>query len=319
MNNIDNSKTNEILSSFPSILEESNFSININNLIFLDSNSVNNNNNFVINDNKVNFSFSFNSKDLVDTNRNPFIPQEQFINNIENNNINIHVGNSNNKSKEIHFINHKILRKDKKELIFKIYKDNKVLGRIRKQSNFIGKHNKFCQDNIIRKLKGRFLEKCRIYINREYKKYLLSNKHDIKKVNNLLQRITPKLSRKIKKVENLRWLETKLCNIYSENVSQKCTLYGQDHNKKEIEKLFKDNQAKNVIEILNKPVKFMLEAFSKNTNIPGFQTLDNDINELEAKMKKDGQENIKEYLFKYRKVAENFESIFIKKSSRNNK
>ena len=157
------------------------------------------------------------------------------------------------------------------------------------------------------------------YINKEYKKYLLTNKHDNKKVNNLLQRITPKLSRKIKKVENLRWLQTKLCNIYSENVSQKCTLYGQDHNKKEIEKLFKDNQAKNVIEILNKPVKFMLEAFSKNTNIPGFQTLDNDINELEAKMKKDGQENIKEYLFKYRKVAENFESIFIKKSSRNNK
>ena len=63
----------------------------------------------------------------------------------------------------------------------------------------------------------------------------------------------------------------------------------------------------------------MFEAFVNNINIPGFETLDSDINELEEKMRKDGQDNIKEYLIKYRKVAHNFESIFIKKSSRNNK
>ena len=83
-----------------------------------------------------------------------------------------------------------------------------------------------------------------------------------------MQRITPKLSRKIKKEENLQWLNSRLCNVYSENVSQKCSLYCLDHNKKAIEILFKDNETKNVIEILNKPVKFMLEAFIKNKNIP---------------------------------------------------
>ena len=320
------SKNNEILSSFPSIFEESNFSINVNDSILLDSISDNNSNinsiNNVYNENKIDFlSFSFNNKKIIDNSKNPFPTPEPFINNVVNNNIDINLRISNNNLKEVQHIKLKnmILRKGKKDIIFKINKDNKSLGRIKKQSNLVGKHNKFGVDNIIRKLKGRFLEKCRIYINKEYKKYLLNKKHDIKKVNDLLQRITPKLSRKIKKEENLKWLKSRLCNVYSENVSQKCSLYGQDHNKKEIEKLFKENEAKNVIEILNKTVKFMLEAFIKNINIPGFETLDNDIDELEKKMKKDGQDNIKEYLSKYRKVAQNFESIYIKKSSRNNK
>ena len=50
------------------------------------------------------------------------------------------------------------------------------IGRIRKNTNFIGKHNKFSEDNIIRKIKGRFHEKCRIYINKEYKRFILSKK-----------------------------------------------------------------------------------------------------------------------------------------------
>ena len=69
----------------------------------------------------------------------------------------------------------------KKEKIFKIGKRNKNIGRIKKNTNFIGKHNKFCEDNIIRKMKGRFLEKLRIYINNEYKKFFLNNKPENKK------------------------------------------------------------------------------------------------------------------------------------------
>ena len=293
-------------------LEESIFSIDVNNSIVLDSYSDNNYNiNNIINKNKIDFfSFSLNNKEINDNSR--------ITIQTSNNNNNDILINDNNKYTDIENITlkTKILRKGR---IFRITKDNKNLGRIKKNTNYIGKHNKFSEDNIIRKLKGRFHEKCRIYINKEYKRYLLNNKHDIKKVNDLLQRISPKISRKIKKEANLKWLKLKLYNVFSENVSEKCSLYAPEHNKKEIERLFKENEAKNVIDILNKPVKLMFEAFVNNINIPGFETLDSDINELEEKMRKDGQDNIKEYLIKYRKVAHNFESIFIKKSSRNNK
>ena len=59
----------------------------------------------------------------------------------------------------------------KKEKIFDISKFNKRKGRLKKNSIVIGKHNKLAEDNIIRKIKRKFLENLRIYINKEYKKY----------------------------------------------------------------------------------------------------------------------------------------------------
>ena len=210
-------------------------------------------------------------------------------------------------------------KKYKKGLIFKVKRDNKNIGRIKKNSNLIGKHDKFSEDNIIRKFKGRFHEKCRIYINNEYKRYLLNHKHDIKKVNDLLQRISPKISRKIKKEDNLKWLEMNLKQVFSENVSEKCSLYPADYNKNNISKLYEENEAKEVINILNKPVKEMLGYFINNNEIPGFDTLDKDTIELENKMKNNNEERINKYIDKYRRTSKNFESIFINKSSRNNK
>ena len=107
--------------------------------------------------------------------------------------------------------------------------------------------------------------------------------------------------------------------VFSENVSVKCSLYKPEHNKNQIEKIYKNNEAKNVIDILNKPIKEMFDAFILNKSIPGFYTLNTDIKELKEKMQKDNEENIDEYLKKYRNIALNFESIFINKSSRQNK
>ena len=70
----------------------------------------------------------------------------------------------------------------KKEKIFLITKKNKRIGRIKKNSLLKGKHNKLCQDNIIRKIKGRFHEKLRIYINSEYKNYLINKNNKLSKI-----------------------------------------------------------------------------------------------------------------------------------------
>ena len=50
----------------------------------------------------------------------------------------------------------------KKKKIFNIVKVNKRLGRLKKNSNIRGKHNKLAEDNIIRKIKGRFTENLRL-------------------------------------------------------------------------------------------------------------------------------------------------------------
>ena len=203
--------------------------------------------------------------------------------------------------------------------IFQILKDNKNKGRIRKNSNLIGKHNKFSEDNIIRKFKGRFLEKLRIYINYEYKKYLLNHNQEVKKMKDLIQRISPKLSRKIKKKDNLEWLKKKLYQVFSENVSDKCTLYNREHNKHEIDRIFKENKAIDVINILNKSIGDMLYKFANNIRIDGLETLEDDMISLKEKLIKENEDNINEYLQKYKNIAMNFEKIFINKSERNDK
>ena len=182
--------------------------------------------------------------------------------------------------------------------IFQIFKDNKNSnknkGRIKKNSSLIGKHNKFSQDNIIRKFKGRFQEKLRIYINYEYKKYLLNHNKVVKKKKDLIQRITPKLSRKIKKKENLEWLKKKLYQVFSENVSDKCTLYNREYNKNEINKIFEENKAIDVINILNKSIGEMLYKFVNNIRIDGLETLDDDMISLKEKLIKENEDDINE-------------------------
>ena len=205
----------------------------------------------------------------------------------------------------------------KKEKIFEITKirKNKKIGRIKKNSGFIGKHNKLSQDNIIRKIKGRFHEKVRLYINEEYKNYCLKNESDVI-INNWLKKIDPKYSRKIKKQDNLKWFKSKVYEVFSENVSLKYSSHSPDSNKKKIEKLFSSTETNNVKNILNTTIEVLFNKYISNEAIKGFKTLNDDLLDLEKQMNKAGQDNIKDYLEKYEYIAKNMKKIFKKKSER---
>jgi len=207
----------------------------------------------------------------------------------------------------------------KNKNIFKIVKINKKIGRIKKNSTVKGIHNKLSQDNIIRKIKGRFHEKLRLYINEEYKKYLFKKTGKKKKLINWMKRISPKVSRRIKKEDNLKWFESKIFEIFSEKVSLKYSVNNLDFNKKKINKLIVLNEAKNVINILNTNVEELYEKYINNVKIDGFKTLKDDMEELEVHMESTNQENVKEYLQKYEYIAKNLKSIFLQKIARNHK
>ena len=207
------------------------------------------------------------------------------------------------------------LNKNKK--IFKIIKINKKIGRIKSNSTLKGFHNKLSQDNIIRKIKGRFHEKLRLYINTEYRKYFFKKNKNSAKIINWLKKINPTVSRKIKKEENLKWFQSKIYEIFSENVSLRYSLYSPNSNKKKIERLISVNEAKNVINILNTDIETFYDKYINDEKIEGFKTLKNDIEELKTYMEKTNQEKIKEYLSKYEYTAKNLKKIFRQKNSRN--
>ena len=85
----------------------------------------------------------------------------------------------------------KLMYISRKKKIFEIVKNNKKIGRLKKNSTKKGKHNDLSQDNLIRKIKRRFLEKLRIYINNEYRNFFLSKKLKKNKHNNWLKKIEP--------------------------------------------------------------------------------------------------------------------------------
>ena len=216
-------------------------------------------------------------------------------------------------------LNHLKITKIPKNLekIFLINKINKKLGRIEKsKKNIKGKHNKWSQDNIIQKIKASFHERIFNYINKEYDKYLIIN--NIKRPQ-LIKRITPVKVKKIKKDDNLLWFSLKLKDLFSMELSSKYTRFGKNYNKNNIEKLYRENEAKNVINILEKTVREMFNDFCNDTPIDGFETLKYDLEYQKKKMEEENEDNIEEYLKKYKDIAQNLELIFKLKKSRINR
>ena len=202
----------------------------------------------------------------------------------------------------------------KKEKIFEIHKINKKIGRIKKNSGYIGKHNKLSEDNVIRKIKRRFLENVRICINKEYKKYYLITKININ--HNWLKKISPKCYGQIKKIDNIKWFNSKIYEVFSENLSLRYSSHSLDSNKKNIQRLLLSNESNSVKDILNTKVEVLFSKYIGNVKIEGFKTLKDDIKEIEKQMKESEQEDINKYLKKYEDTAKNMKDIFDKKSER---
>lgn len=201
--------------------------------------------------------------------------------------------------------------------IFLIIKVNKKLGRLSKSSQLkTGKHNKYFQDNIIQKIKVYFIASVYDYINLLYKLYFESkgvNKKEI--ASKLFKKISPKIYDSIKKEDNLKWFSSKLKEIFSSDISSKYKTFENNFNKKKIESLYLKNEAKKVIEILEKTVREMYILYCNDLKLEGFKTLSDDLPEIRKKMMESGEKEpeIQEYLKKYKEIALSLENIFSEK------
>lgn len=202
----------------------------------------------------------------------------------------------------------------KKDKIFLITKVNKKLGRLSNSSKIkkSAKHNKFFQDNIIQKIKVNFHEHIFNLVNQQYEDYLESKNEKITK---LIERISPKVYVSIKIEDNLKWFSLKLRDILSSDLSYKFRKLDKNHNKRRIDALYNKNEAKNVINILEKTISEMYEIYSKNIFVNGFKTLKDDLVDLRNKMEasEEEEEDIQKYLNLYENIAVRLKDIFSKK------
>ena len=154
--------------------------------------------------------------------------------------------------------------KEKEGLIFKITKEmKKNIGRKRKSSG--GKHNKFCYDNVTRKLKTKLFESILNFLNASLEKVEVENtrKYSKKKLYSkpIFLKINQDIIKDINVDNNNKLLKSTIKEIFSTEVSKKMENYGLDHNKKVIEKIYEEQIQKKTIGILERTLLECLEHF----------------------------------------------------------
>ena len=223
----------------------------------------------------------------------------------------------------IHKINY--LDKDKEEdknLINKIeekkgegVKLKLKFGRKKKNSKETGKHNKYSGDNLIRKCKGTLLHYLYLLINHLIKENYKNDLNYNEKTKKLLKINQFQIINS--DVEyNKKFIYKTLKDIFSENISLRCSRYNLDHNKKLIKSLIndKDKEKRKLFEKI-----FSLTFLQCLKHFRGSEK----IKELENLTKYEDvcktMEEDEDYLYTFKYYIENYEKIMDKKKSRNKK
>lgn len=190
-------------------------------------------------------------------------------------------------------------------------RNKKKKGRINNEDAKIysGKHNKFSEDNLIKKVKVHFVESCFNYLNYSYQ---ISTNHENKV---LLYKINSEETIKTNKTDILKWFDKKLKDIFSHKNSKRCSTKEEFHNKNEIQKIY-DEENEEMIAIFEKKVRDMYKSFIENEFIEGFRTLDDDLDKQKEEMIEKNKEYIDEYLKEYKKIALKLEEVVSNKTER---
>ena len=201
-------------------------------------------------------------------------------------------------------------------------KKNKLLGRKKKDSEEKGAHNKYSEDNIIRKIKQNITNALRIFINLKIKEYLDLSKITVNGTKYKKMEIIKINQDQVvdSNVENNKKLLTKKIKEYfrverSGNFSK----YPNNFNELLIQKLYEIDNDKKVVGILEMTFLESLRYYRMDEDImndPNYfclKGLENSFLEFKNELLEDNDELYYDKLIYYIK---NFETIILKKKGR---
>ena len=159
-----------------------------------------------------------------------------------------------------------IKNSDNKEKKINI-KNNEQSSNKKSKSNKNKKHDKYCGDNIINKIRGRFFNS---YIIDLVQKNSINNDIKLKKLPN------KKFIADLNKEKNEKLYKMKMSDILSQQkISSKYSKFDEYENKKIIEQIYKEKREIKVIKILELTFEELFIIFRRKLNVP------NDIIKLE--------------------------------------
>jgi len=200
--------------------------------------------------------------------------------------------------------------------IFNIAKKKK-LGRKRKNCCLKGAHDKYAQDNMIKKVKGMVINSTFLsFVNNSLIEEETDSSAQIRKNNNkwkvnhtrTLFKIDQKIIEDVNREYNLNLLKLPLKEIYSNNISLKIKQKSENHNKKLIDEIYLNNQKKKTINILNMTLGQCMKHLSKKEYYPELKGLENEHEKIIKELKEKKETN--EYIELFIDLLGRFEEIY---------
>jgi len=208
-----------------------------------------------------------------------------------------------------------IQSKIKKNLLSKRpFKEKKVLGRKKKEKEGLGEHNKFSDDNIIRKIKHVILDNVMKFINKKIHNLYSYESQKKKKERELFKlKQNSKISSRIN--YNKEFLDKKIVEIFYDDISSKYSRFPTNQNKKLINSLINQKGDKKKIifnKIFNLSFVDCLNHFRGTKTIEELEVISNLDNYSKAKKMSVNEEYSN--LLKY--FINNYEKVIMEKKSR---
>ena len=191
-------------------------------------------------------------------------------------------------------------------------KGRKILGKKRKESNMKRKHNKFSDDNLRRKIKYIIISNLIKFINKKIYELYDGDLGEGMLIKKLLTLNHEQIANAIIDY-NIKFLDKKIRDIFSENISTSYTNYPKEHNKNLIKKLIEEkdiNIKTYFVNLFDLTFLQCLKHFRKSENIKelnGFIDYDELIKQFNKE--KDYKECLEYYI-------QNYEGIIMGKKSR---
>lgn len=183
-------------------------------------------------------------------------------------------------------------------------KGEKRMGRKKKGDQHLSEHNKFSEDNIMRKIKTHLLD------------YILNKLNDkLKNKEYKFVKLFSQINKNLKKDYNMDLIGKKIKDLYENSpISNKYRKQKDncEKNKNIIKKIYEENTEDEVIDILESTYLDLLKEFRNNKNLNKFL---NKIRNIE-KEKGESDENINTYLRIMEKLCLEYEKWFEKKIGR---
>ena len=165
------------------------------------------------------------------------------------------------------------------------------------------RHDKFSKDNIIKKIINHFIQSTLNYINEKYNEFLKNNN---RRSQPLLHKIINTTSKFVTKKKISKLFKAKARDLFTMDISKRCSRSNPKDNINRIQKLYSQNEASEVIQILNKTLSELYGEYMNN-KIPEY-SFENDLNLIEDK--NDAKYKIS-YQDKARNLINNNKNLFV--------